>query len=220
MDTFSNDDVVLRHDWPVRIFHWCLAFSFLPAGLTGMLLFLRPFGGMEMHRVMQIHIVTAVFLTAACLLFLCLQPQRVVAFLQSIFHWTKNDWLWMKCAGGYPQKILLGREVPVPPMGKINPGQKMMGLLVVFVTPVVLATGLLLYVSLPMIPKQLAWYADILHLVAGGGLFLSVCGGHIPLAMYNWSEFLCMFGNGTMKVQAALHHHPLWVRNEIERRPD
>ena len=123
----------------------------------------------------------------------------------------------MKVSGGYPQKIFLGKTITVPPMRKINSGQKLMGILVFFGTLVLCLTGLVLYVALPMVPKEIAFWADRIHLFVGLGLTLCVFCGHIPLGMYNWNEFLCMFGNGTMKIQEARHHNPLWVEEDLER---
>lgn len=226
MQEFSNDDIVLRHTLPVRLFHWSLVLGFLPAGFTGVMLFLRPFlqgyvpglfSAEIMHLMMQIHIVGAWILSIGCLLFFIFQPKRIAAFFHEIFDWTKRDIDWMKVSGGYPQKILFGKEIPVPPMGKINSGQKMMGVMVFFGGTIIILSGWVLYLALPLVPKEIAWYADKIHLVVGLGLLACVVGGHIPLGMYNWKEFVCMFTNGKMKVNDCTHHHPLWVENDIEK---
>ncbi|MBP2664110.1 MAG: formate-DH-gamm: formate dehydrogenase, gamma subunit, partial [Firmicutes bacterium] len=52
--------------------------------------------------------------------------------------------------------------------------------------------------------------------VVGIVLGLSVFA-HIFLGIYNWGEFLCMFGDGTQSLHEAEHHNPVWVENEIVR---
>lgn len=217
MKTYPDDAVVLKHTLATRLFHWCLVLGFLPAAVTGVVLFLRPFSDGLMHLAMQIHIAGAWLLTLSCVLFFLFCPQRVAAFWREIFCWRKDDLIWLSKSGGYPQKILLGKTIPVPPMRKMNSGQKMMGIMVFFGTIIIIVTGLILYVALPLVPKEIAWTADKLHLIIGLGLTACVFGGHIPLGMYNWNEFLCMFGNGTMKIEEARHHNELWVEEDIER---
>ena len=230
MSQFNNNDYVLRHTLAVRLFHWSLVLGFLPAGFTGALLFLRPFlapylpgiftNAAIMHLMMQIHIIGAWILTLGCVLFFIFQYKKVGAFLHEIFDWTKRGIDWMKVSGGYPQKILFNKEVPVPPMGKINSGQKMMGVMVFFGGIIIILTGWVLYLALPLVPKEIAWYADKIHLIVGLGLLACVCGGHIPLGMYNWKEFICMFTNGRIRVNDSTHHHPLWVEHDLEKVKD
>lgn len=216
MKSIDNNAIVLKHTLATRIFHWCLVLGFLPAAFTGIILFLRPFDADLMSLSMRIHIVGAWILVLACLWFFFFQTKRIVAFCREIFTWTKNDFEWLKVSGGYPQKILFNKEIPVPPMRKMNSGQKIMGVLVFFGTIIIMLTGIILYVALPLVPKEIAWYADKIHLIVGLGLTLCVVCGHIPLGLYNWQEFLCMFGNGRLKIGIAKKHNELWVNEDIE----
>lgn len=216
MKQFSDDDIVLKHALPTRIFHWCLVCSFLPAAFTGIILFLRPFSNNGMHLTMQVHIVSAWVLCIACLLFLVFQFKRVIVFCREIFSWSKNDIKWMMLCGGYPQKIFLGRTIEVPPMRKMNSGQKFMGIIVAFGTIIMIITGLVLYIALPEIPKEIAFVTDRIHLVAGVLLTVCVCCGHMVLGIYNWNEFKCMFGDGTTRINKIKEHNELWVEYDIE----
>lgn len=224
MQDFDNNAIVLKHSLATRLFHWCLVLGFLPAAFTGIVLFLRPFlysfgyplGDSFMHLVMQIHIIGAWILTLSCVWFFFFQPKRVAAFWREIFDWSKRDVDWLKVGGGYPQKMFLGKKIPVPPMRKMNSGQKMMGVMVFFGTIIIVVTGLILYIALPLVPKQIAYWADIIHLVVGLGLTLCVVFGHIPLGIYNWKEFICMFGNGRLAMHIAKEHNELWVKEDIE----
>jgi len=217
MEKYDDDAVVLKHTMGTRLFHWGLILGFLPAAFTGVVLWFRPFGNDGMHAVMQIHIVGAWILALSCLYFFVFQYKRVAAFWREIFCWTKRDFDWMKVSGGYPQKMFFGKIVPVPPMRKMNSGQKMMGILVFFGTIVLILTGVVLYAALPMVPKEIAFLADKIHLIIGLGLTLCVVCGHIGLGLYNWNECVCMFGDGTMKVNEAKHHNELWVEEDIEK---
>lgn len=213
---YSDNDVVLKHTLSTRLFHWGLILGFLPAAFTGILIWLKVGSEDFVNIAMKIHIVGAWILTISCVCFFLFCYKRVVAFWRTAFNWTKDDIEWMKVSGGYPHKIFLGKTIPVPAMGKMNSGQKMLGIMVFFGTIVIIVTGWLLYAFLPMVPKQIAFYADFLHLYLGLFLTLAICCGHIVLSVYNWGECVCMFGDGTMKVNEAMHHNELWCKNEIE----
>lgn len=213
---YDDNAVVLKHDFSTRLFHWGLILGFLPAALTGIVIWLKPGGEDFVNLAMRVHIVGAGILTISCVLFFLFRYDRVVAFWRRVFHWTADDVEWMKVSGGYPQKMFLGKTIPVPPMGKMNSGQKMLGILVFFGTIAIIVTGWALYAFLPMIPKQTAALFGSVHLYLGLFLTLAICCGHIVLSIYNWGECVCMFGDGTMKVSEAAHHNELWVKNEIE----
>jgi formate dehydrogenase subunit gamma len=215
MKKFKGNERILHHKLPTRLFHWCLVLSFLPAGFTGLILFFRPLGDAGMNLAMQVHIVGGMVLFIACALFFLLCPGRVISFWREITTWTDDDYAWMKISGGYIHKFLL-LEYEVPPMNKLNSGQKMMGVMVLVGTILLILTGLVLYIALPLVPKEIAFYADRIHLVVGIFLFMCVVGGHIPLGIYNWPEFCSMFGDGTINAQHAQEHHPLWTKHEIK----
>jgi len=216
MAKYDDNAVVLKHEPGTRLFHWGLILGFLPAAFTGIAIWLKPFSGDTMNTLMQIHIIGAWILSVACVLFFIFKYKRVVAFWREIFTWTKADVEWMKVSGGYPQKMFFGKIVPVPAMRKMNSGQKMMGIIVFVGTILVVVTGWILYAALPMVPKEIAFYSDKIHLILGLGLTLCVVCGHIVLSIYNWNECICMFGDGTMKVNEAKHHNELWVNEDIE----
>lgn len=211
-----KDAVVLKHGWKSRLYHWCLVLGFLPAALTGFILWLKPGGEAFVNLAMRVHIAGAALFTVSTLLYAVFCCDRVVAFLRRIFHWTADDFDWLKVSGGYPHEIFLRKKIEVPPMGKMNSGQKIFGICLFFGGIVLLATGWMLYLYLPMIPRGLAHTIGMAHWAVGIFLGLFLFGGHIVLGLYNWNECVCMFGDGTMKVSEAAHHNPLWVAEEIE----
>jgi formate dehydrogenase subunit gamma len=121
----------------------------------------------------------------------------------------------MKVSGGYPQKILQGKEIDVPPMDKMNSGQKIFGICLLFGGTFLIVSGWMLYAFLPFTPKAFSFLMDFGHLYIG--LFLGMfMFTHILLGIYNWGEFKAMFGDGTQPLEEAKHHNPIWVQNKIE----
>ncbi|CQR70409.1 formate dehydrogenase-N subunit gamma [Sporomusa ovata DSM 2662] len=206
---------VLKHPLISRLFHWGLILGFLPAALTGFFIWLKPFGENLQNVIMQIHIIGACILTLSCIFYTIFALDRIVAFTRRIFSFDERDLAWMKVCGGYPQKMLLGKTIPVPPMGKMNSGQKQMGIMMLIGGILLIVTGWALYAFLPVAPKAAMYWFDMVHLVVGIVLGVSVFA-HIFLGIYNWGEFLCMFGDGTQPLHEAEHHNPVWVENEIE----
>jgi formate dehydrogenase subunit gamma len=205
---------VLKHPLVSRLFHWGLILGFLPAAITGFLIWLKPLSDDLQNMVMQIHIIGASIFTIACIFYILFGLDRIVAFIRRIFSFDERDIAWMKVCGGYPQKMLFGKTIPVPPMGKMNSGQKQMGIMMLFGGILLIVTGWALYAFLPVAPKVVMYWFDMVHLVVGIVLGVSVFA-HIFLGIYNWGEFLCMFGDGTQTLDEAKHHNPVWVENEI-----
>ena len=214
-----SGEKVLKHRLSSRLFHWALIISFLPAAATGLVIYLK-FGGEDFVNIaMRIHIVSAAILTLSSVLYTLFSFDRVVAFLRLIFTFGKDDMEWMQVGGGYPQKMILNKEISVPPMDKMNSGQKMLGVSVLFGTIFLIFTGWMLYMFIPFIPKIFSLYAHYVHW--GLGLMLTAfIMGHIFLGIYNWEDFKTMFGDGTQPLEVAKHHNPLWVFNKIEQCAD
>ncbi len=211
----SDGPRVLKHPLSSRLFHWGLILGFLPAALTGFVLWLKPGSDGFVNLAMRIHIGAAAIFTLSAVLYTLLCLDRVVAFVRRIFSYDDRDVGWLLVGGGYPQKMFLGRKIPVPPMGKLNSGQKMMGVAMLFGGIVLTATGWILYAFIPLAPKAFIYWADQLHLVVGIVLGLSLFM-HIFLGIYNWGEFKAMFGDGTQPLAEAEDHNPAWVAREIE----
>lgn len=213
---YDGDARILKHDLSSRLFHWGLILGFLPAAFTGIIIWLKPGSEDFVNMAMKIHILGAGIMTISCVAFFIIRYDLIVVFWRRMFSWSADDIAWMKVGGGYPQQMFFGKTVPVPQMGKLNPGQKMLGIIVFFGMNVITLTGWILYLFLPMVPKQIALYTSEIHLYLGLFLTLAVLFGHIALALYNWEECVCMFGDGTIKVSQAAHHNQLWIDNEIE----
>ncbi|MDR3561098.1 MAG: cytochrome b/b6 domain-containing protein [Negativicutes bacterium] len=211
----ENGPRVLKHPLASRLFHWGLILGFLPAALTGFVLWLKPGGEDLVNLAVRIHIAGAAILTLSAILYTVFCLDRVVAFIRRIFSFDDRDVGWMLVGGGYPQKMFLGKKIMVPPMGKMNSGQKMFGICLLLGSLALILTGWILYAFIPVSPKVFIYWSDQLHLVMGIflGLFMFV---HIFLGVYNWGEFKAMFGDGTQPLTEAQDHNPVWVAKEIE----
>jgi formate dehydrogenase subunit gamma len=211
----KSEPRVLKHRLSSRLFHWGLVLGFLPAAITGFIIWLKPGSEDFVNLAMRIHIVGAVVLTLAVILYSFVSMDRIVAFIRQISNWSYDDLKWMMVGGGYAHKIILNKEIPVPPMCKLNSGQKSMGVLMFHGGIFLLFSGWILYAFIPLAPKELVYWIDFGHLWIG--VFLGLCTfAHIGLGIYNWADFKAMFGDGTMTLKEAQHHNPLWVKNKIE----
>ena len=210
-----NGARVMKHPLASRLFHWGLILGFLPAAVTGFIIWYKPDNGDFANLAMRIHIIGAAILTVSAILYSIFKLDRIVSFLRRIFTWDQRDMRWMMLQGGYPQKILFGINILVPPMGKMNSGQKIFGICLFFGSIIIMLTGWVLYAFIPVAPKEVIYWFDQAHLVLGIflGVFMFV---HICLGIYNWGEFLAMFGDGTQPLEEAKHHNPVWVNEEVE----
>jgi formate dehydrogenase subunit gamma len=207
---------VLKHRWPSRLFHWGLVIGFLPAAITGLIIWQKPGSEEFVNLAMRIHIVSAAILTISAFTFMFTGFDRIVAFFRLVLSWSRHDLEWLKIGGGYLHKILLGREVPVMPMDKLNSGQKLMGVIMLVGGAFLTASGWLLYSFIPFFPKLFVYWVEFGHLWIG--LAMTAClVGHMFLGIYNQGEFKAMFGDGTQPLSEVKHHNPLWVAHKIER---
>ena len=97
---------ILRHPLASRIFHWSLILGFLPAALSGFVIWWKPEGEDFVNLAMRIHIIGATIFTVASILFTILATDRVVAFIRHISEWTMHDVRWLMVGGGYMHKIV------------------------------------------------------------------------------------------------------------------
>lgn len=126
-----------------RIVHWLLALSCLVLLLTG-LGFLYPqqlgwlnsvFGGV--HFAKGVH-------NWGGLVFIVSLVLSLGTWVPDCLKWSAEDSQWLGMLGGYFSK---GSEVP--PQGKINAGQKVMGIVVFISGAVIALSGLIMWLTTP-----------------------------------------------------------------------
>ncbi|MGL4712672.1 MAG: cytochrome b/b6 domain-containing protein [Shewanella sp.] len=205
---------ILKHPLNVRIFHYILLFSFLPLAATGLLLFFKPLSQEGMQLSYDVHIIAGIVMALDSVAFTLMAFDRVVLFIARLFSYSMRDVKWFMVLGGYPQKFLLGKKVPVPPMNKYNSGQKLFGVCVLIGGTLLILSGLILWLVPHAAPRDLVWFLGQAHLVAGLILtaFLPV---HLFLAVYRFDDFKAMMFHGNVPYHDAAKYTPLWVKNEI-----
>jgi formate dehydrogenase subunit gamma len=205
---------IQKHPLNVRVFHYILLLSFLPLAATGLLLFFKPLSQNGMQLTYDIHIIAGVVMGLDALAFTLMAFDRVVLFIARVFSLSERDVKWFMVLGGYPQKFLLGKKVPVPPMNKYNSGQKLFGVCVLIGGTLLILSGLVIWLAPHVAPRDLVWILGQIHLVSGLILtaFLPV---HLFLAVYRFDDFKAMMVHGNVPYHDAAEYTPLWVEQEI-----
>jgi formate dehydrogenase subunit gamma len=120
-----------------------------------------------------------------------------------------DDWQWMRVGGGY-----LSKNVNVPPMGKLNTGQKLYYLAILAAGIVIAITGFVIW----LVPdsRGLRIAAHLFHNLAFL-LFVVAVPAHIYLGtLANPGTFRIMV-YGTVPVEFAKKKYPKWMK-EIGKR--
>jgi len=209
-----NETMILKHPLSVRIFHYLLILSFLPLVVTGLALYFKPFAEDNMNLVMQIHVVAGMLLSLDAAAFFLIGFERVILFIKRMLTISINDLKWFSVLGGYPQKFLFKKKVPVPPMGKYNSGQKLFGICVLIGGAILIGTGWILWAFPHNLPRAAVAFMGNLHMFFGIllTLFLPV---HLFLGIYMFDDFKAMIMNGKIPYTEAKAMAPLWVEDEI-----
>ncbi|MBQ4891325.1 cytochrome b/b6 domain-containing protein [Shewanella sp. MMG014] len=205
---------VQKHPLNVRIFHYILLLSFLPLAVTGLLLFFKPLTQESMQLTYDIHMICGVILALDAVAFTLIAFDRVVLFTARVFSFSMRDVKWFMVLGGYPQKFILRKKVPVPPMNKYNSGQKLFGACVLVGGTVLIISGLILWLIPHAAPRDIVWFMGQAHLVFGLLLtaFLPI---HLFLAVYRFDDFKAMMIHGNVPYHDAAEYTPYWVEKEI-----
>jgi formate dehydrogenase subunit gamma len=210
-DTVGRDPQgrrILRFRAVDRFVHWLTAVSFVVLALTGLnLLFGRPliepwlgdaaFAAMTHYGKLSHNFVGYAFL-------LGILGMAVMWMQDNIPH--RVDLVWLRRGGG----LLSGEHVPAE---KFNAGQKMIFWIALLGGGLLSATGILL-----MFPFQAAdiggmQIIQIVHSVLAG-LMIATIIGHVYLGTLGVRGSFDAMANGTVDLQWAKTHHPLWVERE------
>lgn len=206
--------MILKHPLSVRMFHYFLILSFLPLAVTGVLLYFKPLSDAVMHLTMQIHAAAGVVLTIACASFFFLVYDRVVLFIKRVSSFSGADLKWFAVLGGYPQKLIFRKKVPVPPMGKYNSGQKLFGIFVLVGGVLLIVSGWVLWGFPHNMPRSFVALMGNIHLITGVVVTLFLCV-HLFLGVYMFDDFKAMILHGKISYEEAKEMSPQWVENEI-----
>ncbi|EIK95442.1 formate dehydrogenase subunit gamma [Pseudomonas sp. M47T1] len=205
---------ILRYNANQRTNHWLVAILFFMAGLSGLALF-HPalfwlsnlFGGGPWTRILHPFMGVAMFV-----LFMGL----VIRFWRANF-FIHNDTLWLKRI----DRVMLNQEEGVPPIGKYNPGQKLLFWTLLACMLVLLFSGVVIwrvYFS--------QWFgittirlAVLAHAAAAFVLVTSIIV-HIYAGIWIKGSVDAML-HGWVSRAWARKHHALWYRDVTgNKRPD
>ena len=196
---------ILRYTANQRTNHWLVAILFFMASLSGLALF-HPalfwlsnlFGGGPWTRILHPFMGVLMFL-----LFMGL----VIRLWRANF-FIANDRLWLKRVG----RVIRNEEEGVPPIGKYNPGQKLLFWILLACMLVLLLSGVVIwrvyfsaYFGITVIRM-----AMLLHALAGFVLVLSIIV-HIYAGIWIKGSVNAML-HGWVSRAWAKKHHGLWYR--------
>ncbi len=201
-----NPKQILRYTANQRTNHWLVAILFFMAALSGLALF-HPalfwlsnlFGGGPWTRILHPFMGVLMFL-----LFMGL----VIRFWAANF-FIRNDWLWLKRI----DRVMVNEEEGVPPVGKYNPGQKLLFWTLLACMLALLVTGVVIwrvyfssYFGITVIR-----IAVLLHALAAFVLVLSIII-HIYAGIWIKGSIDAMM-HGWVSRAWAKKHHALWYRD-------
>jgi formate dehydrogenase subunit gamma len=199
-----------------RFLHWLHTFTFLPLALTGLVLYAPWLGslaqgpaGMTMRL---IHRIAAVLFGGVPILYLILQPRRVMLHVREFLSFSRYDLLWLKAAPSY---YLLGRHTEMPPQPRFNTGERLNALVMVVGTLTFGLTGLPMWFgrsSLPMeLYQALVFIHDVVFIIT---MLMFVV--HFYLAVIHplmWQSLVSM-RFGSVSESYAREHHAMWYYGE------
>lgn len=206
---------LLKHQTPTRVFHWVNLVVFFLLLFSGLAVFSKQlqflavlFGGLKNAATVHKYLGFAYFIIP--LAYIALYFNLFKKFLATIGNFDEDDRRWLKVAGGYLAPLIKGEA---PPQGKYNAGQKTLGWMVIAVSCVLAASGLVMFFYASFPPGLVRWMY-LIHAVSG--VFLG-CGVivHGYLAAIHPSsrnELKTMLGSGYIEEDFAKHHNEKWYK--------
>ncbi|AGA32666.1 Formate dehydrogenase O gamma subunit [Thioalkalivibrio nitratireducens DSM 14787] len=200
----AKPKLIQRYTSSDRVNHGLLALSFILVAMSGMAFF-HPslywlsafFGGGEWARVLHPLLGVAMF---------------VFFFIAMVKYWkhnllTGNDFKWLGRLGD----VMKNREENLPPIGKYNPGQKLLFWTLVVTMILLLLTGIALWQPwfAPLFPIGVVRAAAVIHVISAVVLLLGMIV-HIYSAIFWIKGSTRAMLRGTVTETWARKHHPLW----------
>lgn len=217
----APNDRILRFHAPDKVFHTVNAFTWFALLFTGMYVYFCNPSDEAAEATMLAHLILGAVFTFNLLGFIVLAPDRFALIMRACLEWDSNTLRWFLNFGNYPRRffgIPLGPET-VPPQGRYNGGQKMSYLLFMGMIAALIVTGWLLWIGAPVTGKLVYFLTFYFHVWGSIIISVLVVCAHIPLALLSWSHFtgIWRIGPGTISVEAAEHHAPLWFERDVVR---
>ena len=184
-----------------RIVHWLLALSCLALLLTGLGFLYKDnlgwlntiFGGVHLAR--SVHNWGGIIFAVSLVL-------SLGTWVPECIKWSSDDSKWLGMLGGYLSKE---KDKELPPQGKINAGQKVLGI-AVFISGVIISiSGIIMWLSTP----SALWV--LIHNICAL-LFAVFVPVHIYLATAANPGTFRIMTRGDIPLYWAKKKHPKWVK--------
>lgn len=182
--------------------HWILAVSCILLIITGYAFLFKleqvgvVFGGFNGMR--AVHNWTGVIFTVSLF-------GTLFNYLHEALDMSRDDWNWIKLGGGYLTKA----HVAVPPMGKINTGQKLYYLAILAAGLGIAASGFAIWLVSGM--RTLTIVSHLVHNLAFI-LFVVAVPAHIYLGTFANPGLLQIMINGMVPLEVARKRYPKWMK--------
>jgi formate dehydrogenase subunit gamma len=195
-----------------RLGHWIHAATYMPLAFTGFLIFAPFLKGLaqgdwgEALRVS--HRVFAIAFGIMPVLYVILQPRRLLMNVRENFTFGREDIGWVKAAIPY---YLLGKHVEMPPQPRFNTGERLNAATIMVGTALFGITGFTMWFGKGIIPPWLFQAAVIVHdltMIATFVMFII----HFYLAVAHplmWQSLVSM-RYGVVSESYAREHHAIW----------
>jgi formate dehydrogenase subunit gamma len=199
-----------------RLLHWVHTASFLPLALTGFVLFapwLQPVAQSEAGiHIRMLHRIAAIFFGGVPIVYVIVQPRRMLMNLKEFLSFSKYDLLWLKGAVPY---YVLGRHEDMPPQPRFNTGERLTAVVMVLGTITFGITGLSMWFLKGVMPSllyQLMVFIHDLMFIITFAMFMI----HFYLAVIHpmmWQSLVSM-RYGVVSESYAREHHAMWYYGE------
>jgi len=201
----ASPRLVSRYLPTQRLIHWIGVASFLTLLGSGLVLVVPPLWFLAAGGTSRwLHRLASLPFMALPVAYAILLPPQTRALLAESFHYTSEDWAWLRRLPGY----LLGRTRGLPPQGRLNAGQKLHhgGTFLLFAS--VSATGLVLWAGKGHLGASgLAW-AALAHDLSMLGLTLLMIGHVYFTFLY---DALSAMRTGYVTEDYARMEHRRWL---------
>lgn len=207
---------IRRYEYPERAMHWVHLVCFIILMYTGFAVYFPflvppPFGYPFMTLV---HRLAGVVFIVSGATFMLLFPRRTMAFLANFLKWRLRDLVWLL---KFPVYLVMPSRVKLPYVeDELNPGQKVVGGLLILFSILTWVTGLFRW-PIPWLPASLVYRAEAAHQLVVP-LFLLVFLGHFFIGTGVHPDFRgvwrSMLGDGLIPANLARRHWPGWFREK------
>lgn len=202
--------MMLRYPTATRLNHWSMALCFILLALSGLAFFHPAFfpltnvlGGPVWARILHPFIGVVFFL-----LFVTIAVSNLRYNLP-----IRNDLRWMRQIGD----VLGNHDERLPPVGKFNPGQKLVFWVLVASVTLLVVSGVVMWRPwfAGYFPITLVRLASLVHALAAFVAITTIIV-HIYAAIWVKGSIPAMT-RGWVTRAWARHHHPLWYEETVER---